>query len=82
MAEAMVWLVGARPVQATARATERRMSTSERRRPWYARGGEECEGGKGLPAGAATAGSLARREMADSASYLAKVSLKCLSEVS
>jgi hypothetical protein len=78
MAEAVAQLVGARPV----RATERRMSSSEWRRPWCARGGEECEGGKGSLAGAVTAGSPAGREMADSASYLAEVSLRWLSEAS
>jgi hypothetical protein len=82
MAEDVAWLFGTRLVWATTRAIERCMSTSERRWPWCARGGEECEGGKGLPALATTVGSLAGREMADSASYLAKVSLKWLSEVS
>jgi hypothetical protein len=82
MAEDVAWLVGTRPVWATARATERHMSTSERRWPWCARGGEECKGRKGLPVGATTVGSLAGREMANLASYLSKVSLKWLSEVS
>jgi hypothetical protein len=71
MMEVVVWLIDARPVRAMARAMERCMSYSERRRPWCARGGEECEGRKGLPEGAVTV-----------ASYLAEVSLKWLSEVS
>jgi hypothetical protein len=47
MAEAVAWLVGAKPEQAMARATERRTSSSEWRRSWCARGGEECDGEKG-----------------------------------
>jgi hypothetical protein len=82
MAEAVARLVDARPVQAMARAMERRTSSSERRRSWCARGGEECDGGKGLPTRAAMAGSPTGRKMADSAAYLAEVSLKWLSEVS
>jgi hypothetical protein len=82
MAEVVAQLIGARPMQAMIRATERRTSSSERRRSWCARGGEECDGRKGFPTGAAMAGSPAGREMADSDAYLAEVSLKWLSEVS
>jgi hypothetical protein len=37
-----------RPVRVTTRAKEARMSSSGWRRLWCARGGEECEDGKGF----------------------------------
>jgi hypothetical protein len=81
MAEWRCGMPAWRLVRAMARAKKERMSSSRWRWSWCAREGEECEGGKGLPAGAATASSSVGRKMADSASYLADSSLKWLSEV-